>query len=78
MVNHKGGAKGGLIGRLSRGIYFPLLAMAFTTVGVWLLYKGIIKREFRSSLQGIIWSFFALFLGIATAVKPWWVARAPF
>lgn len=74
----QGDAKGGLIGRLSRGIYFPLLAMAFTTVGVWLLYKGIIKREFRSSLQGIIWSFFALFLGIATAVKPWWVARAPF
>lgn len=74
----QGDAKGGLIGRLSRGIYFPLLAIAFTTVGVWLLYKGIIKREFRSSLQGIIWSFFALFLGIATAVKPWWVARAPF
>ena len=74
----QGDAKGGLIGRLSRGIYFPLLEMAFTTVGVWLLYKGIIKREFRSSLQGIIWSFFALFLGIATAVKPWWVARAPF
>lgn len=73
-----GSANGGIIGRLTKGIYFPLLAMAFTTVGVWLLYKGIIKREFRASLQGIIWSFFALFLGIATAVKPWWVARAPF
>lgn len=73
-----GDAKGGLIGKLSRGIYFPLLAIAFCSVGVWLLYKGIIKREFRASLQGIIWSFFALFLGIATAVRPWWVARAPF
>ena len=73
-----GDAKGGLIGRLSRGIYFPLLAIAFCLVGVWLLYKGIIKREVRASLQGIIWSFFALFLGIATAVRPWWVARAPF
>ena len=73
-----GDAKGGLIGKLSRGIYFPLLTIAFCSVGVWLLYKGIIKREFRASLQGIIWSFFALFLGIATAVRPWWVARAPF
>lgn len=73
-----GDAKGGLIGRLAKGIYFPLLAIAFTMVGVWLLYKGIIKKEFRASLQGIIWSFFALFLGIATAVRPWWVARAPF
>lgn len=69
--------KSGLISTLGTGIFIPLQAIAFVIVGVWIFYKGIIKREFRASLGGLLWAFFTLILGMIVVLNPYTFARMP-
>ena len=67
----------GLISIFGKGLFTPLLLLAFICVAIWALYKGIIKREFRATFGGILWSLFALLLGSIVIYNPYTFARAP-
>lgn len=69
--------KTGLISKFGTGFFIPLQALAFVTVGVWGIYKGLFKREFRATLNGFLWALFALFLGMCVVLKPYTFARLP-
>lgn len=67
----------GLIGKLGKGVFVPLVVMAFLFTAGWMAYEGLYKRQFRSSLGGLLWALFAFVLGLSTVYKPWLIARAP-
>lgn len=69
--------KSGLISTLGTGIFIPLQVLAFVLVALWIFYKGIIKREFRASLGGLLWAFFTLVLGMIVILNPYTFARMP-
>lgn len=69
--------KTGIISTLGNSFFLPLTIVAFISVGVWLLWTAIIKRQFRFGLQGTLWAFFAFALGIIVIYNPFLVARAP-
>lgn len=68
----------GLIGSISKGVFIPLTTLAFLTTAIWLIYNGLYKHEYRTSLGGLLWALFAFILGLLTMYRPWIVARAPF
>lgn len=55
------GSPTGIFANLYRGIYQPLIGLVFVAVGLLMLYKGIIKREFRGAL-GMLFRSIALFM----------------
>ena len=74
-----GGAKGktGIIGSLRDSIFSPLATLMFILVGVWILYKGLFKREFRASMMGLLWSLGVFIFGLIALNKPAMLAGAP-
>ena len=74
-VNNQDGE--GIIGNLFNSIYQPLIALAFLFTAGWLTYKGLIKREFRASLQGLIWALAIFFIGTIAMLRPTMLASAP-
>lgn len=77
IIGGKTDADGGIIGIFSRGIFMPLAVVAFLFVAGWLIYTGLIKKQFRASFGGILWAVFAFFLGILVMTRPMMIARAP-
>lgn len=73
----KGSNNGGIIGSLANGIYFPMLTLAVLLTGIWVGYKGIVKRQFREALSGAGWTLLAVFLGLLFLLNPHMLARAP-
>ena len=72
-----GSPNGGVIGQLGQGLYFPMLTIAFLTTACWLMYTGLIQRQFRLGLSGVAWAVVALFVGVAMMTKPNLTARGP-
>ena len=74
-----GGAKGktGIIGSLRDSIFSPLATLMFILVGIWILYKGLFKREFRASMMGLLWSLGVFIFGLIALNKPAMLAGAP-
>lgn len=68
---------GSLISSLYSGIYTPLISFSFLFVAIWLIYKGLIKRELRASFSGILWSIIIFFVGVISMVHPLMLASAP-
>ena len=71
------GSDGGLLGVFSKGFFLPLSTIAFIITAIWMIWKGLIKREFRATLGGLAWAIFAFMLGIFVLTKPWMFARLP-
>lgn len=71
------GSNGGIIGSLRDSIFTPLATLAFLFTAMWVLYKGIIKREFRTSLAGLLWSIAIFVIGLMAMMKPQMLAAAP-
>lgn len=71
------GGESGIIKSLSNGLFLPLSVIMFVIVGVWLMYTGLLKRELRLGLSGVLWSVFAFILGIFTLIRPTMVATLP-
>lgn len=67
----------GIIGILAGGLYYPLLTLAGVSVGIWLVYTGLVKRQIRESFKGLLWVLIVLLIGAFIAVKPNMVAQAP-
>ena len=72
-----GSPNDGVIGQLGQGLYFPMLTIAFLTTACWLMYTGLIQRQFRLGLSGVAWAVVALFVGVAMMTKPNLTARGP-
>lgn len=68
---------GSLISSLYSGIYTPLITFSFLFVAMWLMYKGLIKRELRASFSGILWSLIIFFVGVISMLHPLLLASAP-
>lgn len=68
---------GSLISNLYTGIYAPLVSFAFLFVAIWLIYKGLIKREIRASFSGLLWSIIIFFIGVISMLHPLTLASAP-
>lgn len=78
IIGGKSGEKeGGLIGKLGNNIFLPLSVVAFLTTAMYIMYKGLIKREFRIGISGFFWALFAFVLGVIVIAKPAIVARGP-
>lgn len=71
------GSNGGIIGSLRDSIFSPLATLAFLFAAMWLMYKGLIKREFRTSLVGFLWSIGIFVIGLMAMQKPQMLAAAP-
>ena len=61
---------GGLIGTLFNSVYQPLIALAFICTALWLMYTGLITREFRMRLSGFIWAIAIFFIGVLSLSHP--------
>ena len=72
-----GDPNGGVIGQLGQGLYFPMLTIAVLTTAVWLMWTGLVQRQFRLGLSGVAWAVMALFVGVAMMTKPNLTARGP-
>lgn len=70
-------SKNGIIGSLRDSIFSPLATLMFIVVACWVLYKGIFKREFRTSLMGLLWSVGIFIFGLIALNKPAMLASAP-
>ena len=68
---------GGIIANLRDSIFFPLIAFAFIFTAGWLAWKGLIKREFRTSLMGVLWAVVVFMIGTGLMFKPQLLASAP-
>lgn len=68
---------GGLIKLLSTSIFMPFAVLMMLFTSLWLMYKGLIKREIRATFGGVAWTLFAFLLGIYVLVRPFDVARLP-
>lgn len=67
----------GIIGKLTSSVYFPLLSLAALLVGVYIVWNGIAKRQFRETFLGVLWSVIVTILGIAFLLNPLMLAKAP-
>lgn len=72
-----GSPDSGVIGQLGQGLYFPMLTIAFLTTACWLMWTGLVQRQFRLGLSGVAWAVIALFVGVAMMTKPNLTARGP-
>jgi hypothetical protein len=68
---------GGIITQLTSGIYIPLLAIIVGISGLWVLWIGIVKRQYREAMWGAIWVFFSAIVGMVLLFKPMYIAKAP-
>ena len=60
-----------MVSRLYKGLFLPFLTIAWTASGIYILYFGIIKRQYRQSLiGGIVKPLLATILGIVIGVRP--------
>lgn len=66
-----------ILGSLGNNLFLPLSIFAFILTGLWLLYTGIVKREFRAGLQGVLWALIAFALGITVTVIPHQIITVP-
>jgi len=67
----------GIIGKLTTSVYFPLLALAALLVGIYIIWNGLAKRQFRETFIGVIWSVLTVILGIGLLLNPLMLAKAP-
>lgn len=72
-----GDPNSGVIGQLGQGLYFPMLTIAVLATAVWLMWTGLVQRQFRLGLAGVAWAVIALFVGVAMMTKPNLTARGP-
>lgn len=77
VIGGQGRSGGGIIGSLRDSIFAPLATLAFIFTGMWVAYKGLIKREFRASLMGILWSVGIFVAGVIALNNPVLLAGAP-
>lgn len=67
----------GLIQSLTTGIYKPLMTFAILLTAIYIIYIGLIKRQFREGLQSILWTVGIFVVGTIAFMMPHSVAKLP-
>lgn len=67
----------GLIQSLTTGIYKPLMSFAILLTAIYIIYIGLIKRQFRESLQSILWTVGIFMVGTIAFMMPHSLAKLP-
>ena len=58
------GGDGGVFQSLYKGIFLPLVLLAFVLTGIHLFYTGIVKRQYRTALSSVLRSVLLFFIAI--------------
>lgn len=77
IIGGAGKSDQGIIGKLTTSVYFPLLALVALLVGVYIIWNGLAKRQFRETFLGVIWAVVVTILGIGLLLNPLLLAKAP-
>jgi len=77
IIGGAGKSDQGIIGKLTTSVYFPLLALVALLVGVYIIWNGLAKRQFRETFIGVLWSVVVTILGIGLLLNPLLLAKAP-
>lgn len=68
---------GGIIGALYEGLYLGLASLVFVAVGLYMLWKGIVKGQIRNAWFALLWGIFIFAVGVFAMTKPIMLATAP-
>ena len=72
---HGGGSMVSLFQELYTGVYQPLLALMMVITGLYILYKGILQRQVRASLQSLASALLCFFVATVMGTNPtFWVS----
>ena len=77
IIGGAGKSDQGIIGKLTSSVYFPLLSLVALLVGVYIIWNGLAKRQFRQTFVGVLWSVVVTILGIGLLLNPLLLAKAP-
>lgn len=66
-----------IISSLTNSIYFPLLTIAAIFLGAYMGWQGLVKRQFRKAIGGMVWSILIIILGGGMLLNPHLLAKAP-
>jgi hypothetical protein len=68
------GGKGGIFDALYQGVFTPLIVIIFALTGLHIFYTGIVKRQYRNALNGLLRSLFMYMAAIVIAAAPtFWI-----
>jgi len=77
IIGGAGKSDQGIIGKLTSSVYFPLLTLVALLVGVYIIWNGLAKRQFRQTFIGVLWAVVVTILGIGLLLNPLLLAKAP-
>lgn len=68
---------GGLFGQLFEGLFVPLVALVFVMTGGWIFYQGIVKRQYRTAMTGLLRSLGLFFAAFIISANPLFWIKLP-
>lgn len=72
------GGTGGIFDALYQGIFMPLVIIAFVLTACYMLWYGIVKRQYRQALvNGLLKTVAAFFLAVIVMVSPAFFVSLP-
>ena len=71
------GNNDGIISELANSIYYPLMGLMSIIIGITLAYQGLVKKQFRMTINSVVWVLVALAIGVFIAEKPLMATRFP-
>lgn len=70
LIGGDGTGNNGLYKQLYDGVFTPLIIVAIALTGLSILYKGIVKRQYRDSLTVLLRTIAMFFIAIIISVNP--------
>lgn len=78
LLGEDGEGSGGVFNMLFQGIFLPLIVLAFILTACYMLYYGIIKRQYRTALvSGLLRSVVCFFAAFVILMNPAWFINFP-
>ena len=71
------GSGTGIIGKLTNGVYLPLITLVVLGAAAYVVWLGIVKRKLREALGAFVWVFLSAIIGLTFLYKPTILSRAP-
>ena len=71
------GADQGVYGALYKNLFGPLVIMAFVLTGMYMLWHGIVKRQYRNAVGGLIRAVSCFLIAVIISVSPAWFIALP-
>lgn len=72
-----GGGSSGIYGSLYQSVFGPLVVMAFVLTGCYLIYYGIVKRQYRNAMGMLVRTLACFFAAVIVSASPAWFIALP-